>query len=478
MNLQKAETNRLTLQEEIEESSPISYTRGRVEKILGTPISHEECRSTLQKGQKVENTPSNTFILDAGAYDDFLKKVDESSLNDKTIPKLYRDSIANGVIDHHVIDSILSRNGFTGQKYERCSAQIAVDFEGEIKRAIDEIGVTKIDTHTNMDLDAISSSYLVKALIQTGQLPAIGAELAQIANQLDYGRFSMDPKNFIDSVAGVFEAIKIVMEQRAKKEQGARVFSNPEMMTGRRMNQQGFALFTEIRKKYEDETGKRFFDVLNAANRLKLMGKNFSLAVGFKARIKDSIDADTAQIIEEGGIENLKAHEQFAEDFKTANTREIKVDNRDEKKVPANLLIAKSEQPLLFTNMSYLRTPPNTIIAVYAGKDAKGGDRYDIGIQAEQADAINLGKLCVALNKAEKIKRDVVYAKPESVRTTEEKELIQKWENEQDRIGMSGPEQVLTKDPTVLVAGGTLIAASRTSLLDFEEFQAAINSVF
>jgi hypothetical protein len=36
---------------------------------------------------------------------------------------------------------------------------------------------------------------------------------------------------------------------------------------------------------------------------------------------------------------------------------------------------------------------------------------------------------------------------------------------------MSGPEQVIDKDPTVLVSGGSLIAASRTSLLRFEDFE-------
>ncbi len=102
---------------------------------------------------------------------------------------------------------------------------------------------------------------------------------------------------------------------------------------------------------------------------------------------------------------------------------------------------------------------------------------YDVGIQPDAAYSLDIEGLCVALNKAEKEKRDAIYAKDEKDRTDKENRLIEGWEKETERIGVSGSEQIITKDPTVLVAGGSLIAASRTSLLEPDDFSKALKEL-
>jgi hypothetical protein len=147
--------------------------------------------------------------------------------------------------------------------------------------------------------------------------------------------------------------------------------------------------------------------------------------------------------------------------------------------------------PTSILNLAYNRVP-NNLVAVFAGAHRSVGDAYDIGISPELGEEIDLSEICIALNKAEAAARakvmaenrplEEIQATPEEQRTPDEKKIIV-WLTGNERFGQSGVSipaeasveekrqlQTITRDPTVLVAGGSLIASSFTSVLSRQEF--------
>jgi len=380
------------------------------------------------------------------------------------VDEIYKKTIEVGIVDHHSIDTFMAARGI---KAERCSTKMVADFPEAVLRTIKENAIDKVQTHFQSDLDAVVSAYFVKHLIENGQLPDGTETLAELVNKIDYGRSNElgpvygSPESYPKTLLGTFLAIKSEMDRLRQEEFNAKGF-NP-------------ALFDV----YEAKGNAMIFELLNKvlAQGIDVMGDISSV---------DSSLSQEIQVLLPGGRENVrKGFEKFNEEFGRASILEAKVNRPDGSEADVGLIIASSPEPLGFTNMAYTRVKPETIVAVFAGKERNSGDNYDIGIMPDQAKVIDMRGLCLALNTEEQKKRSVIIAKTE--RTADEQALVDGWAGQKDREAFSGlndmigrgevvADSIPVKDPTVLVAGGSLIAASRTSLLTEEDFRRVLLS--
>jgi len=454
-------------------------------------VSYDGCRADLPKGGIVDAAKmleQKTLVTDTGAFAKFLEKYEgQEELDQEAVDAIYRESIGQGVVDHHSIDQFLASRGV---KAEKCATQMVVDYQGAVSEAIRKNGIEKVSTHVDSDMDAICSSYLVKSLIDRGRLPDMAGELAEVANRVDYGRFDIsDPKVFAESLPGTVDAIKGILKERGGAELGAEVFSKPELKAPNgRLNAEGVRKLEEISAKYENLRNGSVFELLNALEQAKKEDPAMRLDGNIDGVI-GRLPAGVQELITEGRKKVIESHEKFLAEFEHAEKLKAMFKDKRGRDMAANVIIGQSPEPLTFTNLAYLRTSPDTIVAVYAGKDRKAGDNYDIGITPDMANAIDLRRLCFELNKAEKVKRDVILAKPAEQRAPDEQEKAAAWEKQRaagqtrkmfggiDEMvarGEAAAEDVVDIDPTVLVAGDSLIAASRTSLLTGPEFAEVI----
>ncbi len=459
-------------------------------------INYDGCSANLPKGATVDleqKLSQGIVVADTGAFAAFLEKYDgQNEFSQEDVDNIYIKSILSGAIDHHSIDSFLSEKG---TETEKCATKMVVDYKEAVLQLIKEKKIKGVETHFDSDMDAIASSYLIKSLIESGKLPVIAEDLAELTNKVDYGRLSTaemefaDPKVYANSLPGTIDSIKAAIDKECGGELGKSVFSNPAMKgPGGRLNAEGVKLLGEIKAKYENKRNALVFQLLNAINQQKISNPDFNIGRDIN-EMEEKFSEEMRAYIESGRPMIMKNYEVFSEDFSKAERNKAAIKDKKGNDIDANVVVAESKDPLLFTNLAYTRTSPDSIIAVYAGKERKGGDMYDIGITPDQANTMDLRGLCLSLNKAEKAKRDAIYAKPEDGRSPEEQELIKNWEGQGDRDVFSGikemiskgeisEDDVLKKDPTVLVANGSLIAASRTSLLTPEEFKKVIKDFF
>jgi len=455
------------------------------------PVSYEGCQADLPKGgivDAVKMLEQKTLVTDTGAFAKFLERHDPSELQDRAaVDAIYRESIAAGVIDHHSIDQFLASGGV---KSEKCATQMVVDYQDAVLETIKKNAVEKVSTHEDSDMDAICSSWLTKSLIDRGRLPAMAGELAEVANRVDYGRFDIsDPKVFARSLPGTIDAVKGLLKERSGAELGAEVFSKPELKAPNgRLNAEGVKKLEEISAKYEDRRNRAVFDLLNQLERAKRQDPAMRLDGDIDAVVA-VLPPDIQELVTEGRKKVIESHEKFLKEFEQAAKFKATIKDKRGRDLEVNMIVADSPEPLTFTNLAYLRTSPDTIVAVYGGKDRKASDNYDIGITPDMANAMDLRRLCLALNAAEKVKRDAISAKPAGERTPEEQEKAEAWEKQRaagqtrkmfgniDELvgrGEAGAGEIIDIDPTVLVAADSLIAASRTSLLTREEFAAVM----
>ncbi len=450
-------------------------------------VAYEGCAADLKKGTPVDAAKmleQKTLVTDTGVFQSFLEKYKDDELTPEKIDSIYRETIAQGVIDHHSIDQFLAGRGV---RQEKCATKMAADYQGDILRVVKEKGIARVSTHADSDMDAICSSWLVKSLIDRGRLPEIGPELAELANRVDYGRFDVaDPKAFAASLPGTIDAIKSELDARGREELGAVVFSRAEMKgPDGRLNPDGVKKLVEISDRYENLRNSTVFDLLNELNRAKTEDPSLDLS-GSVAGAVEGMPPETRELIEAGRKKLMGSYERFVGEFAKAEKFKVRVKDKQGGELEANMIVAESPEPLSFTNLAYTRTSPDTIVAVYAGKDRKAGDNYDIGITPDMANSLDLRALCLALNGAERQAREAVYAKPPESRTEDEQKLVEGWDRMkaagqtrkmfgdiEQRLakGEARPEDVVDVDPTVLVAGDSLIAASRTSLLTADKFK-------
>lgn len=434
-------------------------------------ITYDGCQANLPKGMVInpeEFLAKKTLVSDTGAYQNFLEKYsDKENLSEAEIDQIYKETISQGIIDHHSIDSFLAGKNI---RIEKCSAQIVADYPKEVFEIIKNKGIEQIATHFGSDMDAIVSVYFVKSLMQNEKLPKITRELAEITNKMDYGRYNLEAEKFIGSLPGVISAIKTKLSNNAEQSLKEKVFGNKEFkdpQTGR-LNKEGLEQMNKIKAESEKRGNQTVFEILNYAERAKREDQTFSLADNFD-KIINTLPGEIKDLIAAGQDIVRKNFSEFILDFEKAEKRQAVIKDKQGKTREVNLIIATSENPLQFTNLAYVRTSPDTIVAVYAGQKRLGGDMYDIGITPDMANTLDLKDICRALNEAEKGKRDQIYAKSAEQRTPEEQKLIETWESQPSRKSIA--EDIIAKDPTVLVAGDSLIAASRTALLTEDDFK-------
>ncbi|KKR08034.1 MAG: hypothetical protein UT32_C0004G0008 [Parcubacteria group bacterium GW2011_GWC2_39_14] len=417
----------------------------------------EKCKCNLGKAQKLQ-PKDGEMVLDTGDFE-------VTGTGD-----CYVETIKTGVVDHHRLDNMFRVRGQVLDP--RCSAKIIVTYVDDVSRMIEARGVHTTLAHADGDLDSIVSSYLIQSLIQRKELPVGAMKLAEHVNKVDYGMYrEADIEKYLASLSGIFSAIKSDLASARDGELGKEVFGNPEMKAPNgRLNDAGVQRLNEIKTKYENLLAERMFQVLNETENAAVANSEFDPEKDMDAHVIN-LAPEVQESIERGKVLTRKELEVFNQDFEQAErtTIKIKVPKTGETiEVPVIIALEPKTVPTAFTNIAYQRITPDTIVAVYGGANRKGGDMYDIGIKQESAALLDIGELCVALNRAEKEKRDQL-AVDDPIRTA--------LESQPDRLGMSGPEQILTKDPTVLVAGGTLIAATRSSLLSAKDFNSIIKSL-
>ena len=440
-------------------------------------VSYEGCGAFMPKGANsdfagtpvAEKVKQGTLVLDTGAHADFLAKYsDKEELNAGDIDQIYKDTIMAGVVDHHAIDSFLSDKGI---RNEKCATAMVADFPETVLESIKEHNIKQVDTHADSDLDAICSAYLAKSLVDHKQLPVMAKELASMVNVRDYGRSEVDSaEDFAEGLNGILHGLRTIYSEKASKE----------------IAEQGFN--PAIIGKYENQRNEAMFKILNAVNKAKAEGKDINLDDRIDTANLNLDPALEAEVIQAKDL-SKEAYQKFLEDFEQAEKGVMTIQDQEGNPTNANLVMTASTEPLVFINLAYQRCSPDTVVAVFGGAKGKGGapkcDGYDIGIQPDMADKIDLKPVCLALNKAERKKRDKVYAKKVDERSTEEKALIEQWEGQDDREAFAGlwdrvaareidENDILRKDPTPIVANDSLIPASRTSQLDETEFKRVI----
>ncbi len=451
------------------------------------PVSYEGCSADLKKGMPVDPAKmleQKTLVTDTGAFQSYLEKYRGAELTPGKVDEIYRETISRGIVDHHSVDQFLAAGGV---RSEKCATKMVVDYQADVLKTIRDNGIDKVNTHGDSDMDAICSSWLTKSLIDRGRLPAMAGELADLANRVDYGRFDVaDPKVFAESLPGTIDAIKSELDARGRAELGALVFSKAEMKgPDGRLNPEGVKKLVEISTKYENLRNSTVFGLLNELNQAKAADPKLDLA-GSMAGVVEKMPAEVRGLVEAGKKKLMESYERFVGEFAKADKFKARIKDKQGREMEVNMVVAESPEPLTFTNLAYNRTSPDTIVAVYAGKDRKAGDNYDIGITPDMANAMDLRGLCLALNGAERQAREAVYAKPAESRTEEEKKLVEAWDKQKAagqtrkmfgdidarlKSGEAKPEDVVDIDPTVLVAADSLIAASRTSLLPPDKFR-------
>ena len=455
------------------ESSPDAIElRAKIERQHVTP---EHCHAKVMKGSRADGLPENMLVLDTGQPE--LPPVEKREpQTPEEVDELYRETIRGGTIDHHSIDAAVLTMPAGAER--RCATKMIADFPDEVVAMIKERKIESVSGHIDSDLDSIASTFLARSLVQSksvADLPAITEQLAEIVNLTDYGKFrEADPEKYATSLPGVFGALKDQIMDMAREQSGA-VWRDATLSYDEKRKKTA-----EISDVYHEKLITAVFEILNACNRQKLSGEDVDLAALDLDKIP--VPEELRKMMKKGKELTIETRRVFDREFEKAEKREVTVQDKLGRSITVPLVIfAETElSPLEVTNLAYQRLAPEAIIAVYAGQDrTRGGDTYDIGIKPETAaDVFSLELLEQPFNAAEAEKREPILAEldakvADGTITPEEKKRLDLW-----RTPRKGKEHLGIGDPTVLVAGGSLIAASNTSLLNSEDFRRVLQGVF
>lgn len=438
-------------------------------------VTTDGCFAKVEKGARAVGLSETVLVLDTGQPD--LPPVEKREpKTPEEVDELYRETIRGGIIDHHSIDAAVLTMPEGAER--RCATKMIADFPDEVVAMIKERKIESVSGHIDSDLDSIASTFLARSLVQSksvADLPAITGQLAEIVNLTDYGKFrEADPEKYATSLPGVFGALKDQIMGTAKKESKA-VWDDDALSYGEKSKRT-----SEISDVYHEKLIAAVFEILNACNRQKLSGEDVDLAALDFDKIPVSEELRT--MMKKSKELTIETRRVFDREFEKAEKREVTVQDKFGRSITVPLVIfAKTTlSPLEVTNLAYQRLAPEAIIAVYAGQDrTRGGDTYNIGIKPETAaDVFLLELLEKPFNVAEAEKRESILAEldakvADGTITPEEKERLDLW-----RTPRKGKEHLGIGDPTVLVAGGSLIAASHTSLLNSEDFRRVLQGVF
>lgn len=439
-------------------------------------VSPENCQATVPKGGDAKamlENPDTKHILvcDTGQPLTPPKEM-RNPKNKEDLDKVYEWTIKNGIIDHHGIDAVIM-NLEDGLE-RKCATKMVADYPDAVLSVIVERDITTADTHFDSDLDAVSSLFLTKALIEHQSLPPIAKSLAEHVNLADYGRLEIkDPEKYVKSLSGLFAGLKKAVLKRQSDELGP-LFALPAV-SDEENAEKGKKIGATF-EKYGKILTHAAIQLLNSCNKLYCDNKG-------KLDLAD-IDVDELYLgeklktlVKEGQEMSKEEYQKFMETREKAERGKIAVTNKEGKtiEVPVVIYTEVDINPLAVTNLSYLMEDDNAIIAVYAGQNRKhGGDCYDIGIKPDTAGRFDLKFLEAPFNKAEAQKRKPLLAElnrklAENSITEQELQQLKQW-----TALRQGFEYLEQGDPTVCVAGGSLLAASNSSLLDAEDFRKVI----
>lgn len=434
-------------------------------------VPYDESRDApaIGKGQNAESLPRTSLCLDTGTPPPPPENMRHPE-SQAEIDAIYRETIGRGVIDHHSIDAAVDMPA----DKRRCTTTMVADFPSDVLAMMRERGTTHLTSHHESDLDSTCATYLAKSLLVHGKLPSISQNLSTFVNRIDYGRYQEnDPDKFLHSLQGAFSAIKHVLLTKQYAETG-KIWQDQNATRDEKIK-----LSSLVRDKYQNQMMASMFELLNAAeeqNRQQPGSVDFTNLDATRLKLTPGLNA----LLTEGGQGVKEDFKKFEKVFERAEQSKISVIDKQGNPRTVQLIIIDSSQepelsPLGVTNLAYNRVPPDAIIAVYAGPNRKkGGDNYDIGMKPESTEIFDLKFLEQAFNEAEAEKRmpiiqELTTKVAEGTATAEEQARLAKWQTLRP-----GFEHIGHGDPTVSVAGNSLIAASTTSLLDFESFRAAL----
>ncbi len=441
-------------------------------------VKSEGCSARLGKGQSAKDVPSHILVMDTGQP----WTPEPEKRHPKTqaeLDALYRETISHGIIDHHGIDvTVLDLPAGVERK---CATKMIADFPTEVLEQIRKRSISSITAHFDSDFDSICSTYLAKALVQSNkaeQMPKITSALGDVANLDDYGRSDASTAEaYAATLPGLFGGLKEVLVEKQRAEMGA-IWGDKEKDV-------------PMKQKASVETSARYTQYL--------IDLTFELLNSCEAKLtKDGaidlqkIDLETLPLSErlhellKAGIQRIAENfKKYDADLEKAERAVARVQSKTGEMIDVPLLIFRETtlgNPLVTTNMTYRRAAPETITVVFGGADRKGGDHYDVGMKVETAALFDLKSLLMPLNAAEAEARKTTFANLDSLvqgneqPTTEQQALLDRWKL--TPITLAQKWSTLRKDfeatghgdPTVVVAGGSLVAASGTSLLSAERF--------
>lgn len=447
-------------------------------------VSAEHCSAKLTKGASAEKIPSHMLVMDTGQP--WVPETDKREpKTQEELDALYRETIGRGIIDHHGIDSAVLN---LPQGVERkCATKMVADFAPEVLAVIKKRNVSSVTAHIDSDLDSIASTYLAKALVQSGdaaKMPKITKQLGDFVNLTDYGKYrESDPQKYANSLQGVFSSIKSALMNKQRAEMGA-MWGDASKTPEVKRREAG-----EISARYSQEVVERSIEVLNACERASVGSTIDLAALDTQALV---LSEKTRMLLETGTKLTIEDFKKFNKEFEKAEKTTARVITKEGKEIEVPLLIFNQPDlnPLAVTNMAYQRVAPEAIVVVFAGGERKyGGDMYDVGIKPETADLFDLKALEMPLNEAEEQMRQGLFGDLEAMvaegrsPTIEQQAALDRWKMKpQDLLAKwkalrPGFEHTGHGDPTVVVAGGSLLAASTTSLMNAEEFRRVLGRV-
>lgn len=447
----------------------LSATTGAGTDLNYNPVSAQGVTAKLRKGESAASMPTTTLVLDTGQPSLPAPEQRQPKSQDE-LDQLYRDTISSReAIDHHGIDSCVR---FTPELQQHCATGMIVLAPELVLEQLRDRGVTEITAHQDSDLDSLASSYLAQSLLQLGTLPSMAKSLAEHADLVDFGRYrDPDPANYVRSLAGVIGALARVSNEQAREMSGT-------VWRGEGSVEEKRAASGKIAESFQQQLISDAFDVFNACEKhCRATGKLDCTDI---SDIVATLHPTLREPIEAGQKSFLKDIEQFErEHARAARTVGTVIDRQgNAREVPVLLFDRPELSPLVVTNLCYLREEPETIVAVYAGQNrTHGGDCYDIGIKSETAQAtFGLEFLAEALCKAEVKAREPLLA---DLRAKQAAETIT--DDEAKKLDVlttprKGFEHLQIGDPTVCVAGGSLVAASNNALISGEQFARTVRN--
>lgn len=415
----------------------------------------------LKKGEVVEPNKEGILVVDTGALP--ISTFDGLSNSDD----IYRKSIENGHVDHHTVDMLPAME----KQPKKCATQMVVDYFDDILKYCKEHNVTEVQIHNDSDMDAITAAWLLQKGLKDEKLPKCAEQMAQIVNKVDYAEYRKPVDEYVTSFPGCVEAIY----GASGGEKAADIKSR-----------QAWGEFAELDNKIIKEI-LPVYDII-----AERMDKDIPFDLDkrdIRAFIEENshIDQKVKDYMRKGLEQTAQAQKQFEQDIAKAKVVKFNFNNpKTNRTETAQMVIVSSKDPLTTTNLGYTHFGKNTIMAVYGGVERKCGDMYDIGITPEAADALGMvmKDICIAMNKNEASKRQQVERICEGlaqlpVRTPKEEQKLSGLRKSLDelekmgtRLAFEGADKLdlIDKDPSPLVAGNTLVPASRHSLITEDTF--------